>query len=71
LKLKKGNLGSETEKRCHLSPKPTPKSNPLLNPAAERAPMPAKAIWLRDNWPAQPVTTVSETAQIANARTLA
>ena len=44
IEIKNGNLGSETEKRCHLSPKPTPKSSPRLNPAAARAPMPAKAI---------------------------
>ena len=33
--------------------------------AAKSAPMPANAIWPSDSWPSQPVTTVSEDAQIA------
>ena len=44
IETKNGNLGNEIEKRCHFSPKPTPKSNPRLNPAAASAPIPAKAI---------------------------
>ena len=59
------------EKNSRSSPIPTPNSKPRLNPAAIRAPIPANAIWLRDNCPAQPVTMVIETAQIAKARMLA
>ena len=39
--------------------------------AALNAPMPANAIWPSESWPAQPVSTVTETAQIANPRILA
>ena len=66
-----GTRGKVTEKNSHLSPMPTPTVSPRLNPAANRAPMPAKAIWPRESWPAQPVTMVMERAHMAKARMLA
>ena len=44
---------------------------PRTNAAALSAPMPANAIWPSESCPAQPVSTVTETAAIANARIIA
>ena len=38
---------------------------PRVEAAASRAPMPANAIWPSESWPAQPVSTVSDSPQIA------
>ena len=40
-------------------------SCPRVSAAATRAPNPAKAIWPSDSWPAHPVSTISESPQIA------
>ena len=66
-----GVFGRLTLKNSHLSPMPTPTVRPRLKAAAESAPMPANAIWLSDNCPAQPVTMVREIAQMAKATMLA
>ena len=55
--------------RCDRQPMLT--VTPRTSAAALSAPIPAKAIWPSDSWPAQPVSTVTETAQIANARMIA
>ena len=44
---------------------------PRTNAAALSAPMPANAIWPSDSCPPQPVSTVTDTAHTANARTMA
>ena len=51
-----------------MSPQPMSTLMPRVNAAVSSAPMPAKAIWPRESWPAQPVSTVSERAQIAKPR---
>ena len=50
---------------------PMSNSRPRVKAAASSAPMPANAIWPSDSWPAQPVRTVSDSAQMAKARIMA
>ena len=49
--------------RCRSTMNPV--WRPRVRAAASSAPMPANAICPRDSWPAQPVSTVSDNAQIA------
>ena len=41
----------------------------VVSRAAKSAASPAKAIWPSESWPSQPVSTVSDEAQMANAST--
>ena len=50
---------------------PMSNETPRTNAAALSAPMPANAICPSDSWPPQPVSTVTDTAHNANARTIA
>ena len=54
--------------RKRVSPHPMSTLMPRVNAAVRSAPIPAKAIWPSDSWPAHPVSTVSERAQMAKPR---
>ncbi len=64
------NLQRLDRRRDHTCVSCQPRSmlTPRMKAAVRSAPTPANAICPRDNWPAQPVSTVSDRAQMANAR---